>query len=156
MEYTVRAICAFILGIWISLPASAAGPFDGVYQYAPTGAFYSVHQNGATLLTVSLGSMPANGVGATFAGYVVRPPTLEFWAYSLGAVAGSTARVTGLGMFGACSVTTDLTFAGDEARATFVSAINTPLGNSQGVDCQAIMQTTVATVGPTITLRRIF
>jgi hypothetical protein len=152
----MRTILGFLVAFWLSTPVSAAGAFDGVYLYGPGGAFYSVHQNGPTLLTISLGSIPANGIGVTSGPYVIKPPTLEFWAYSIGAVNGNTARVVGVGFFGACQVTTDLTFVGDEAHATFVSAANTLLGNQQGVSCQSLMQITVATVGPTITLRRIF
>jgi hypothetical protein len=154
----VKAIAAFVFLAAQAISAIAAGPYDGVYQYGLSPAYYSVHQNGNTLLVVSLGSVPANGISFSTGPYVVRPATVDFWAYSIGAMSSAnTARVSGIGIWGACNATTDVSFDGaGNAFATFVSATNTLLGTQQGVNCVGLYQTIVATVGTTLTLRKIF
>jgi hypothetical protein len=137
--------------------ALAAGPYDGVYQQGLNPAYYSVHQNGNTLLVASLASMPANAIAITLGASVVHPSTIDYWTYSIGAIFGNTARVTGVGIFGACSVTTDIVFDGaGTASATFVGVANTLFGNQQGVNCSALYQSALAASGPTISLRLIF
>jgi hypothetical protein len=154
----MKAIAALVLLTAHAASALAAGPYDGVYQYGLSSTYYSVHQNGNTLLVVSLGSVPANGIGFSIGSYVVHPNTVDFWAYSIGPLStGSAARVSGIGVWGACDVTTDVSFDGvGNAYATFVAASNTPFGTQQGVNCVSLYQTLVATVGTTLTLRRIF
>lgn len=137
--------------------AHAAGVYDGIYQHS-SGAYYSVHQNGNTLLVVSMASIAANGTGFTLpGGYIVRPPTIEAWNYSMGTISGAVARVTGTGPFGTCTTTSDAQFDGaGTVYVTFVSTTNSALANAQGINCQTVLATTLGITGYTLTLRRIF
>ncbi len=137
----------------------AAGAYDGVYQYGLSPAYYSVHQNGNQLILVALGSLSVTGnIPITIAGtYTVRPPTIEYWGYSMGTILGNTARISGVALFGACQSTVDVTFDNSGGAAvTLVSYVNTAFGSSQGVNCLSVMQSVASTTGTTISLRRIF
>lgn len=139
-----------------ALPAFAAGPYDGVYQYGLSPAFYSVHQNGNTLLVVSLTQLSLSGVEISLGNYRVSPSALGNWEYSIGTINGNRARISGTGLYGACQSTTDVTIDDGTVTATLVSAVNTPFGTSQSVNCQQLFRDLEAIGATTITLRRIF
>jgi acyl-homoserine lactone acylase PvdQ len=154
MKKTVAA-----LALALPCAALAGGAYDGVYQYGLSPAYYSVHQAGGTLLVVSLGEIPMSGVQFSVgAGYVMTPNSINYWSYAIGPMtSGNSARITGLSVFGACNVTTDVSIDGTgNAYGTFVNAVNTPFGTQQGVNCAAIFQAAIAATGPTIALRKIF
>lgn len=135
----------------------AAGPYDGVYQYGLSPSYYSVHQNGNTLLVVSLGLLPTNGtVAITVGPYSIAPTTLGDWDYAMGAIVGNKARVSGTDLYGTCITVTDVTFENGGATGTFVSASNTVFGTQQGVNCSQLLGGAAASVGGSITLRKIF
>jgi hypothetical protein len=139
--------------------AYAGGANDGVYQSTLTGSiFASVHQNGDKLFVATLSTTSLNGVTFTAGPYTMRPPSIENWTYSFGTVAGNGARVTGLSVYGACSVTSDISFDGSGvASVTFVSVANTAFGNQEGVNCSALYSALIASLGtPTQTLRKVF
>ncbi len=136
----------------------AAGAYDGVYQYGLSPAYYSVHQNGNTLIVASMGFV-AIGEDVSFAvgRYTVSPKSIGFWDYSMGTISGNQARVTGASLFGACTATSDVAFdAAGNATITLVAYTNAAFGTSQGVNCALVRQDIVAATGGTITLRRIF
>jgi hypothetical protein len=151
------AISLLAAGLIGTAPANAAGPYDGVYQYGLSPAYYSVHQNGNTLLVVSLGQIANTGSVSISAGpYNITPGTIGDWDYALGGINGNAARISGLDLYGTCRTTTDVTFENGTATATFVSAVNTPFGTAQGINCQQLLGSAAASVGGTITLRKIF
>lgn len=139
-----------------ALPAFAAGPYDGVYQYGLSPVYYSVHQNGNTLLVVSLGQLAVKDIEITIGSFRVRPSTLGDWDYAIGTVNGNKARISGADLYGSCVSTTDVTVDGGTATATLVSIANTSFGTSQGVDCQQLYRDLSAIGATTITLRKIF
>lgn len=145
------------LSALLTSQAYAAGPYDGVYQYGLSPAYYSVHQSGNTLLVVSLGQIANTGnVEITVGPYKVAPTVIGDWDYAMGVVNGTMARISGVDLYGACRTTTDVAFENGVATATFVSSTNTPLGTAQGINCQQFLGSTAASVGGTITLRKIF
>ncbi len=152
----MRAIAAWILFATQAASALAAGPNDGVYQRS-THTFRSVHQNGGTLLVISLGSVSTSGFGFSIGPSVVYPASIGSYDYALGPFAGNSARVIGTTLFGVCSVTTDVTFDGQgNMSETFVEAVNTPMGTQQGVNCVSLYQSAVGALGPTLTFQRLF
>jgi hypothetical protein len=139
------------------MTALAAGPYDGVYQYGLSPAYYSVHQSGNTLVVASLGTTALSGVRISIGGYAVTPPSIDNWSYSIGTISGSSARVVGVGIYGACIATTDVAFdTAGNLSATLVGVTDAPFGNQQGVNCAALYQSITAAVGPTLILRKIF
>lgn len=148
---------ALALAASISAQAFAGGPYDGVYQYGLSPAYYSVHQSGNVLLVVSLGQIAnAGNVQITVGPYSVTPPVIGDWDYAMGVISGDTARISGTDLYGACRSTTDITFENGTATATFVSATNTPLGTAQGINCASLLGDAAASVGGTIMVRKIF
>lgn len=149
---------ATVLSAALASPAFGAGLYDGIYQYGLTPAYYSVHQNGNAVLIASYGfTTISQDIVFRFGSYEVSPTSIGTWDYSSGSIVGNTVRVTGVGLFGACVATTDVTFdASGTATATLVSYANTPFGTSEGVNCAALYQSVIAAIGPTITLRKIF
>lgn len=152
-----RLLLAAVLSLSVS-NVLAAGAYDGIYQYGLNPAYYSVHQNGNTLLIASMGFVSiGEDVRFRIGRQEVAPRSMGFWDYSMGTINGSRARVTGIGLFGACEAITDISF--DEfggVTATLVSYANTALGTSQGVNCATVLQDVIGAVGRTIALRRIF
>lgn len=149
---------ALLLCACIGQNAKAAGLYDGVYQFGLTPAYYSVHQNGNAILVASFGFTPISpDIVFRFGPYEVSPASIGTWDYSTGSMVGNKARITGVGLFGSCVTTADLTFeASGTVTATLVSYSNTFFGTSEGVNCNALLQSAVATIGQTITLRKIF
>lgn len=115
-----------------------------------------MHQNGNTLLVVSLGQLTVSNVDVTLGTYRVRPNVLGNWDYSIGTITGNKARISGNTLYGSCVSTTDITIDGGTATATLVSIANAPFGTNQGVNCQQLMRDLEAIGGTTITLRKIF
>lgn len=69
-------LVASVLGALFAEGVSAAGAYDGVYQYGLSPAYYSVPQNGGTLLVASMAFLSVNNdVNISVGPYVVRP----FW-----------------------------------------------------------------------------
>ncbi len=154
MKKLLTAI-AFYAGCASSI---AAGPYDGIYQYGSSPIFISVHQNGNTVVGATMSSTALFGVNISVGpGFSVAPSSIDNWNYAIGLLNGNAARVTGVGVYGACTVTSDVVFDGvGNLSSTFVGAVNTAFGNQQGVNCAALYQSIIAAIGPTLTLRKIF
>jgi hypothetical protein len=151
LSWTILAVAACTANV------EAAGDYDGVYQYGLSPVYYSVHQNGNTLLVVSLGQLPTNGsVQVTVGPYAIAPTTLGDWDYAIGTISGNKARISGMDLYGSCITVSDVTFESGNAIGTFVSATNTAFGTQQGVNCSKLLGDAAASVGGSITLRRIF
>jgi hypothetical protein len=151
------ALAALLSTGLVTSQAEAAGPYDGVYQYGLSPVYYSIHQNGNQLLAVTLGILPTNGtVEVTVGSYSIAPTSLGNWDYATGVINGGVARVTGIGLYGACVSTSDVAFSNGVATVTFVSAVNTPFGTTQGVNCAKLISDSAASLGGSITLRKIF
>lgn len=147
-------LCLLLL---LSPAVFAAGAYDGVYQYGLSPAYYSVHQNGNQLLVVSLGQLPVSGgIQITVGPNTISPTILANWDYALGVVNGTRARISGVTLYSSCVSTSDVAFENGVATVTFVSATNTAFGTAQGVNCAQLLGGAAASLGGTITLRRIF
>jgi hypothetical protein len=135
----------------------AAGSYDGIYQFGLSPAYFSVHQNGNSMIVASMAFTPMTDVVFRVGSNQVAPTQIGTWDYASGAISGNKARISGIGLFGACVTTTDITFdASGGATATLVSYANTAFGTQQGVNCPAIYRDAVDAIGGTITLRKIF
>lgn len=147
---------AIALSAALAAPAFASGPYDGVYQYGLSPVYYSVHQNGSTLLVVSLGLIPTSGIEVTVGPYTIEPTMMGDWDYAMGTVNGNSARISGVDLYGSCVTVNDITIDGGTVTATFVSSTNTAFGTAQGVNCAALIGGAAASLGGSITLRKIF
>lgn len=129
----------------LAFPITAfSGQFDGIYATFGTGAYTSIHQNGNSFISISMSSIANNGVvGFTTGSSVVRPTSISVWSFGTGTLNsdGVSARFTSTNaVLGACITVTDVTFSGTTAVATLVSASNTALGNSSGINCSSLYQ----------------
>lgn len=153
MKFIAAIVCALTCA-----SSFAAGPYDGIYQYGSLPVFASVHQNGNTMLMATMGTTPISNVNfAMGPGFAVRPSSIDNWTYAIGSINGNATRITGVAVFGACTVTTDLSFDGAGfLTSNFVSVENTAFANQQGVNCVTLYQTIAATIGTTLVMRKIF
>jgi hypothetical protein len=135
----------------------ASGPYDGVYQYGLSPVYYSVHQNGNTLLVVSLGLLSTDGtIEITVGPHTIAPTMLGDWDYAMGTVTGNRARISGTDLYGSCITVNDVVIENGTVTATFVSSTNTAFGTAQGVNCAQLIGGAAASLGGSITLRKIF
>lgn len=104
--------------------AMAAGQFDGVYQSTVNPEqFYSIHQNGSTILLTAYGTLPTDGtIGLTYGTSQFRPPKLYTWEVQTGQIQGSRAIMTGGTLQNACTVTYQLDMSPTTITATLMHA----------------------------------
>lgn len=117
-----KAIAAALLAL--SGAAMAAGQFDGVYQSTINPEqFYSIHQNGSTVLLTSYGTMPTDGsISITYGASQFRPPKIYTWDVQLGQIQGASAIMTGGTLQNACTVTYKLDMSAESITATLIKA----------------------------------
>jgi hypothetical protein len=117
--------------------ASAAGPFDGVYQ---TGGqqYLSVHQNGGTLIVAAFSTIGSAGTAITAPnGQQFVPARADVWELYSGPIQGLSATLSGQTFYGACTVNITFTFDATGATYTNHNFVNTAAGSAQGVNCAA-------------------
>lgn len=104
--------------------AMAAGQFDGVYQStANPEQFYSIHQNGNTLLLTAYGTIPTDGtIGLTYGSSQYRPPKIYLWEVQTGQVEGARAIMSGGTLQNGCTVTYQLDLSPGAITATLLRA----------------------------------
>lgn len=107
-----------------SFASHAAGQYDGVYQSTINKEqFYSIHQNGDTLMLAAYGTLPTDGsIALTYGQSSFRPDKMYTWDVQLGQIHGSSAIMTGGTMQNACTVTYKLDLAADSITATLIQA----------------------------------
>jgi hypothetical protein len=117
--------------------AMAAGAFDGVYQNtANSEHFYTVHQNGSTMLLGAFGTITTDGnIYLKYGAYQFRPPKLYPWDVQTGQLDGARAIMTGGTMQNACTVTYQLDFGPGTLTATMLR-VEQRLG---GVPCAELI-----------------
>ena len=148
----------FFPALLIATTAFAAGPYDGVYQRGLSPSYTSVHQSGNTLLAIGLDTLPASGISVpTVTGQSIQLASMDFWAYSIGTIAGNVAQMSGTTAFGGCVGSGTVVFDGaGNATSTLMSLTNTPSGASQGLNCAALLQVLISTGANVSQLRKIF
>lgn len=104
--------------------AMAAGQFDGVYQSTINPEqFYSIHQNGSTVLLTSYGALPTDGtIAITYGSSQFRPPKMYTWEVQIGQIQGASAIMTGGTLQNACTVTYKLDMSASAITATLIKA----------------------------------
>jgi hypothetical protein len=144
MKKMIAAIAALVCG-----SAMAAGQFDGVYQSTTDPEqFYSIHQNGNTLLLTNYGAMPTDGaIYFRYGTDQFRPPKIYTWDVQTGELEGSRAIMTGGILQNACTLTYQLDLSAERIVATFLRA-EQRLG---GVSCASLLP-----AGTVVTANRMF
>lgn len=141
------------LALCASGAVMAAGQFDGVYQSTVNPEqFYSIHQNGDTLLLTSYGAMTTDGaIYLGYGGYQFRPPKIYIWDVQTGKLEGSRAIMTGGSMQNACTITYQLDLSVELITATLLHAEQRVGGAVNGIPCQSLTP-----VGTVVSGRRMF
>ena len=144
MKKIIAAIAALICG-----SAIAGGQFDGVYQSVNNPEqFYSIHQNGTTLLLTNYGTMPTDGgIYFRYGTEQFRPPKIYTWDVQTGQLDGNRAVMTGGILQNACTLTYQLELSAERITATYLRA-EQRLG---GVSCATLLP-----VGTVESARRMF
>ena len=118
--------------------AQAAGPYDGIYVNL-NGGFASVQTNGDQILVIGLSTMPSSGVVVSSALGSITPSSMETWDVAMGTVQGTAAQVSGTTMYGACTYSMRIEFAGAGGTARITGASNTAVGNASRINCPALV-----------------
>jgi hypothetical protein len=142
--------------------AFAAGPYDGVYAFTSVNSstLLSVHQNGSTLLVVTL-SQRANTLGSLYPvapRFTVVPTVNQVWEYAIGTLNGQEATVNNPGAFyGACSVDMRVNFNGlGGMTLTPLAGTTTAVGTANGVSCNAALTSAFGNPGTSFSLVKAF
>lgn len=128
----ILALCAF--GSW------AAGQYDGIYQALAVSSttYYSVHQNGNTLIAASFGTIPISGTSFNSARGSITPSTLNSWDVIQGTINGNKVTLSGTVHFGGCNQVITVVFdQNGGALMTLMSSVETIAGRNAGLNCAA-------------------
>ena len=129
-------------------PTSAAGPYDGIYQWS-SGNYLSLHQDGTHMIATIYFNADGNFSFPATSGTGVLPvPQLDIFDLMNGQVNGSTVRMNGTRFHRACNVTYDFTFNPDTTiTVTRVGVSNTAAADAAGISCSAIVGAEPSTLG---------
>jgi hypothetical protein len=124
-----------------SAAMAAGGQFDGVYQNTINNqVFYSLHQNGNTLLMTTYTGTPTDGgVFFWYGGVRLFPPAIYQWEVQVGQIIGNRAVLTGGTFMNACNVTIQLDMAPGFVTGRILSSSQTQLGATQGIPCGLLL-----------------
>ena len=120
--------------------SSAAGPYDGIYQWSP-GNYLSLHQDGTHMIaTIYFNADGSFSFPATSGTGVLPVPQLDIFDLMNGQVAGSTVRMNGTRFHRACNATYDFTFNNDATiTVARIGVSNTAVADAAGISCSAIV-----------------
>ncbi|MBC7703395.1 MAG: hypothetical protein H7274_05560 [Rhodoferax sp.] len=150
-------LLAAMAAAFVTTLATAAGPYDGIYNVPNTAEFLSVHQNGNHVIIGGFSTVPASGVVFYLGdGQVFPPDRADNWELFSGDISGSTVVVTGEMAFGACEADKRLVFTGSAVVVTQLFIRTTPIGYRYGVSCPSYQNYFVSRLGITRTYIRVF
>ena len=152
------ALIAALAGC-ISGSASAASPYDGIWENFNNNSYWVVNTaaNGTDMLMISLVNLPINGVGIYFGnGQAFQPTSLDVGNISSGTLRGNTFTGSGPIAFRACAGTLSGTFTSTTTVQIHLNTIQQSVaGAAQRINCAQLVGFSNG-VGPTITLNKVF
>ena len=118
----------------------AAGPWDGIYKMS-TEQYFSVHQNGSSVIVGLFSTFPPQGAVVNIGGgQRFYPQRSDVWDLFTGEISGSSVELTGEHAYGACFASISVNFYAGGAEATRNYFVNTPAGTAQNVNCSAAFE----------------
>lgn len=133
MKKALAALAASIV-----TAATAAGPYDGIYQStANPNQYLSVHQNGSAIIAASFSTLPSFNINFYVGGYQFTPQRADVWDLYSGTINGNTAIIQGENIFGACLEAGTATFDATGLNYRISASTQTPAGRAQGFPCVA-------------------
>ena len=125
--------------------AHAVGPYDGIYQESGSPVYWSVHQNGGSMIVTLYTNTSLTGQSLTFStGQTYTPPIFDTWSLLNGPITGANATISGMVNFRACTINLNLTFTAANGSTPGSAAISltgvtpTAAATSQGFNCSAL------------------
>lgn len=131
----MKKFFALVLAFF-AFSAHAVGPFDGIYNNG--GTYWSVHQNGNTLIITSYVTLPASNIYVSSPIGTVYPNQLSTFDLFQGQISGSSATVSGWFFHYACTVSINISFNGSSLTRFVAQSSNTAVGNASNVNCPAL------------------
>ena len=142
----MKKLASFLLLIGCALgSAHATGPYDGIYQETNSPVYWSVHQNGTSLIVTLYTNTSLTGQSLTFStGQTYTPPIFDTWSLISGSINGANATISGMVNFRACTISMNLTFTpasgstAGSAAISLTSVTPTAAATAQGFNCAAL------------------
>lgn len=121
---------------FVCVSASAVGPYDGIYQRSGSSTeYFSVHQNGTTLIVASFFTLGWVGVGIDTPGGLFVPNRTDLWELYRGEIYGASTTVTGETYYGICSAKVRMVFDSTGVDLTIQSVTATAEATAQLLTC---------------------
>ena len=152
--WRIKALLSVVIAVFTG-SASASGPYDGIYSLPGTQLYWSIHQNNGGIIVAAFNTIPASNIFLYLSnGQYFDIPRLDVWDLFSGPLSGTHVTLTGEMAYGACLATYSATFSASAVTVTGISFVNTPFGNSRGVNCPGLFQYTSGWI--TQTLPKVF
>lgn len=120
---------------------SAAGLYDGIYQYGSALEWYSVHQSGNGMIVGNFISHRNFPIAWSLSnGQPYLSQTNDYWNLFGGTMSGASATLQGEVVAGACNVTLNANFSVAGRITVTITAVSpTVRGVAQGINCDTVL-----------------